>query len=425
MTSVTQYLAGGPSFPSRARRTLKASQKRGEKDAVVTAVASARSLLDQTQPAVAQAVEQALRGLGEKPTVGFLFASPRHPLDEALKEAKARAGCEFLGCHTAGEFTEQGLTSKSLVVLLTSLDANSFVVRNAIGVKADPAGAARQLTGGFADLQAKSAKVGAALSTTVLLVDGLAGSGERLVKDVLAGTRPYQQVVGGAAGDDGQFKTTSVGTSRQSGSDSAAALHVFGKKPWGVGVDHGLRAQTRPMRVTRAHQNVVYELDGRPAIEAYRTHARSRGVELTDQTTAPFLIANELGVYFLNDVQQARAPLRVGSEGELHLAADLPQGASVCILDGEPDEMVKACGRAAAQAKAGLQGAKAAGVLVFDCICRGMILGEGFQRELDAVKEQFPGVPVAGFLTYGEIARFSGRLDGWHNATVVVTAIPE
>lgn len=390
----------------------------------MTVVASARSLLPQTQPAVAEAVEQALRGMTEKPTVGFLFASSAHHLGEALKEAKARAGCEFLGCHTAGEFTEQGLASKSLVVFLASLDPQAFLVRNAIGVKADPAGAARQLTGGFSDLQAKSAKAGAALSTTVMLVDGLAGSGERLVKDVLAGTRPFQQVVGGGAGDDGQFKTTWVGTSRQAGVDAAVALHVFGKKPWGVGVDHGLRAQTKPMRVTRASQNVVYELDGRPAIEAYRAHARGRGVELTDENTTPFMIANELGVYFLNEVQHARAPLRVGSEGELHLAADLPQGAHVCILDGEPDEMVKACGRAAAQAKAGLQGAKAAGVLVFDCICRGMILGAGFQREIDAVREQFPGVPVAGFLTYGEIARFSGKLDGWHNATVVVTAIP-
>lgn len=397
----------------------------GESVAAVTVIASARSLRTETQPAVAEAVEQALRGMKEKPTVGFLFASSTHHLGEALKEAKARAGCEFLGCHTAGEFTEAGLSSKSVVVLLTSLDPNSFLVRDAIGMKADPAGAARQLTGGFADFQAKNAKVGATLSTTVMLVDGLAGSGEQLVKDVLAGTRPFQQVVGGGAGDDGQFKATWVGTSRQAGADAAVALHVFGKKPWGVGVDHGLRAQTKPMRVTRASANVVYELDGRPAVEAYRAHARSRGVELTDQTLTPFMIANELGVYFLNEVQHARAPLRAGADGELHLAANLPQGAQVCILDGEPEEMVKACGRAAAQAKAGLKGAKPAGVLVFDCICRGMILGAGFQREIDAVREHFPGVPVAGFLTYGEIARFSGKLDGWHNATTVVAAIPE
>ena len=35
-----------------------------------------------------------------------------------------------------------------------------------------------------------------------------------------------------------------------------------------------------------------------------------------------------------------------------------------------------------------------------------------------------PDVPVAGLLTYGEIARFKGRLEGWHNTTAVVVAIP-
>ena len=46
------------------------------------------------------------------------------------------------------------------------------------------------------------------------------------------------------------------------------------------------------------------------------------------------------------------------------------------------------------------------------------------KREIDSVKAVFPGVPIVGFLTYGEIARYKGRLDGWHNSTAVVTAIP-
>ena len=114
----------------------------------------------------------------------------------------------------------------------------------------------------------------------------------------------------------------------------------------------------------------------------------------------------------------------VGPNGELNLVADIDEGASVCILDGEPESMVEACARAANEAKVNLKGAKAAGVLVFDCVCRGMILGDKFHQEIDAVRKVFPNTPVTGFLTYGEIARFRGRLDGWHNTTTVVTAIP-
>jgi hypothetical protein len=63
-------------------------------------------------------------------------------------------------------------------------------------------------------------------------------------------------------------------------------------------------------------------------------------------------------------------------------------------------------------------------VLVFSCFCRTLILGNDFKREVEAIRDVFPNTPIAGFVTYGEIARFNGRLDGYHNTTVVVAAIP-
>jgi methyl-accepting chemotaxis protein len=86
--------------------------------------------------------------------------------------------------------------------------------------------------------------------------------------------------------------------------------------------------------------------------------------------------------------------------------------------------MIAAAREAAEEARDRLGGAEAAGVLLFDCVCRGMILREEFGKEIDAVRLVFGDVPVAGFLTYGEIAQSAGRLEGWHNATVVVAAIP-
>lgn len=97
----------------------------------------------------------------------------------------------------------------------------------------------------------------------------------------------------------------------------------------------------------------------------------------------------------------------------------------VSILHGDPPSMIDAARAAAEEAKQHLGGKKAAGVLLFDCVCRGMILKDAFDEEIDAVRSVFSGVPIAGFLTYGEIARYPGKLNGWHNATVVVVAIPE
>lgn len=390
------------------------------------AVATGQSEGPDARSAAFEATQQALKGLGGRSArLGFVFVSARHALAEVLAGAQAASpGTELLASHSAGELTERGLTRGGIAVLLIASDRMFFDVQAAQGVKANHSAAAKQLCTGFASTHRDATAKGLGLSTTVLMVDGLAGTGEKLVREVMQCTRMFQQVVGGAAGDDGAFKSTWVGARGIAAADAAVAVHVFDKAPWGVGVDHGLRPRTQRMTVTRAKGNVLHELDGRPAFDVYRDYAKTRGVTLEAKDAGSFLIGNELGVFFLDELHHARAPVSVGPNGELNLVADITEGSSVCILDGEPDAMVAAAQRAAAEAKENLKGATAAGVLVFDCVCRGMILKEQFQREIDAIARVFPKVPIGGFLTYGEIARFKGRLDGWHNTTTVVAAIP-
>jgi hypothetical protein len=51
------------------------------------------------------------------------------------------------------------------------------------------------------------------------------------------------------------------------------------------------------------------------------------------------------------------------------------------------------------------------------------VLGDdGIKREVDRIADHAGGVPVAGFYTYGEIARTHG-VNGFHNQTLVVLAL--
>jgi len=256
------------------------------------------------------------------------------------------------------------------------------------------------------------------------LTDPLGATAEYLVKDVLANTRLFQQLVGGAAGDDGQFRAASVGGPTVAGPNTAAAAHIFDTKAWGVGVDHGLSPCTPPVTVSRAYGTVLHELESRPAFEVYRDFAATQGLDLSPLLASHFLATHPLGVVFLDQVRSVRAPMAVGQKRELRLLAELGPGARVSILGAQPGSVVAACGRAATQAKESLGGGRAAAVLVFDCVCRGMMLGREFQQEIDAVCSVFPDTPIAGFLGYGQVARYRGKLDGWNNATVVVVAIP-
>lgn len=390
-----------------------------------TVTASGSSKLFDSDAAAREAVRAALQGLdGRQPSVGFLFASPAHDLGRALRAAREASRANIIGCSTAGEITERGLTHGGLALLLVASDTIAAHAGFSLGLRNNARSVADRLDHGLTAAGKVAAADGRPHLTSVVLTDGLAGTGERLIDDLHGRAKTGAQIVGGAAGDEGKFLRTIVGADAQTARDAAAALHVFDTTRWGVGVDHGLRPTSERMRVTRATGNVVHELDGRPAFSAYQEHAATRGVDLAPQRASAYLIGNELGVHSFDKIERVRAPLSAGSDGSLSCAAEIPVGSMVSILDGEPDSMIHAARAAATEAKQNLGERHAAGVLLFDCVCRGMILKGKFQREIEAVRSTFGDVPVAGFLTYGEIARYRGRSDGWHNATAVVVAIP-
>jgi hypothetical protein len=394
---------------------------------MATLVGSGASGLPSAKAAVTAAAKKALArfaGVSVRPSYGFLFASPDVDLETALALAREESGADIVGASTAGHFTEDGLSHSGVAMALIGGDVTTKLAF-ASGLRASPDRVGKELMAGLADAKREAAARSHRHLTTVLLTDGLAGNGEKLLGRLYEDrVQNAAQFVGGAAGDEGRFAATYVGAGSRSGTDAAAAMHVFGARPWGVGIGHGLEATGKPMRVTRAEGNVVYEIGGEPAFTVYQRHAEARGVKLTPENAGPYLIENELGIHFFEKISRARAPLSVGADGSLSCAAEIPRGSMVSILEGEPDHMVQAAQSAAKEARVGLGGAEPAGVILFDCVCRGMILKKEFHREIEAIQSVFPNVPVAGFLTYGEIARSNDLREGWHNTTAVVVAIP-
>jgi len=391
-----------------------------------TRCASGDSTAADTVKAVRDAFHRAEGSLGgQRATLAFLFASPRHDLGRAAEElGLLTGGAAVVSCTTAGELTERGLIKSGLVVLLVASNALTSHVTFADALASGASEAAARLCEGFEETRLAARQAGHGQSTTVVLLDGLSGVGEEVVEGILQNTRGYQRVVGGAAADDGAFAVTRVATKERTAKASAVAAHVFTPQPWGIGVAHGLEPASGRMRVTRARGNRIYEIERRPAFEVYRDYARQKlGHDLTPDRAGPFLVANELGIYYFDAIRHARSGLRVERDGSIVCAGAVPEGASVCILRGEPEALLAAARRAAEEALEQLGGRQPSGVLVFDCVCRASILGARFDAEIRAIADVFPDVPIAGFLTYGEIARARGRLEGWHNATVVVVAI--
>ncbi|MGC4118782.1 MAG: FIST N-terminal domain-containing protein [Myxococcales bacterium] len=393
---------------------------------MATRIGSGQSKARDTRAGAEEAIKQALEPLpGKRASFGFIFASPCHDLRTVTEVARSLSPqAEFVAASSGGGFTERGLVQQGIVVLAVSTQQMLWDATYASGISRGVTPVASSLCTRFRELKASAMDKGFPYSNTVLLLDGLTGVGEALVDEVLRHTGLTHQVVGGAAADDWNLQATHVAARGQAGKDAATTLHVFSHGAWGVGVEHGRCPASSKMEVTKSKGSTVYELDGRPAIEAYRALAKAQpGMPKDDKA---LIVGHELGLYFVDEVRKARAVLGVGADGSLSCAADVPQHATVSILGGDTASMVSAARRAAQEAKDGLRKNRAAGVLVFDCVSRlSLMTPAGFGREIEAIASVFPGVPVAGFHTYGEIARFKGRMDGWHNTTAVVVAIPE
>jgi hypothetical protein len=103
--------------------------------------------------------------------------------------------------------------------------------------------------------------------------------------------------------------------------------------------------------------------------------------------------------------------------------AQVPQGGLVWFMEGDRQSVLDATDLACADALQTLGGRAPVGLLAFDCIARRGVLGdEGLQGEVDRITRHAGDAPVAGFYTYGEIARTRG-VSGFHNQTLVVLAV--
>jgi hypothetical protein len=93
------------------------------------------------------------------------------------------------------------------------------------------------------------------------------------------------------------------------------------------------------------------------------------------------------------------------------------------FMQGNSESVLGATENACREACDGLAGAAPIGMLLFDCVARRSVLeSASADGEFECVQELLGPLPVAGFYTYGEIARTHGA-GGFHNQTLVALAM--
>ncbi|MEO7110010.1 MAG: FIST N-terminal domain-containing protein [Polyangiaceae bacterium] len=354
-----------------------------------------------------------------EPKLLIVFASPEHPLAPLMKTVGSNfPTATLLGVSSSGEFTEKGDRKAAASIFALSGDYE-VVAGMGKGLKANPE---KAVADALASLP--RTKPGFEHCTAVLLLDPLAGNGEETTLAAAALLGEGVRLAGGAAGDDLKMTSTEVGLGTEAASDAVVIALIFSKKQLGVGVSHGHAplAKSGPLRVTKSAGNVVSEIENRPAWDVWLEKTGVKAPAKEDE--GAFLLMYEAGLA-AGDAYKIRAPLSRSDDGSINFACGIPEGAVVRITESTPARQVESAREAARRARAQLGGNAPAGALVFDCICRNLILKEDFASAVRGMSEELSGAPLAGFETYGEIALDVGDMSGFHNTTSVVLAFPK
>jgi hypothetical protein len=363
-----------------------------------------------------EAATAALRG--PDPKLLVVFVSPVHDLQALLSGIRSVAPeVPLIGCSTAGEIATDGPSDASVVVTAIGGGGYSVATRAARNASSDlrEAGATA----------ATCAENGTAGDNQILLLltDGLGGDQQEVVRgaySVVGGSVP---LVGGCAGDDLAMRKTFQLFDDEVLEDSVLAAAITSDAPFGIGVQHGWDRVGAPFLVTASSGTRVFALDDRPALDVYLERLEAPDDVRTDPAaftrfalTHPFGLSRRSGeeVRFI-----AEANFEDRSIGCI---AEVPQGGLAWIMEGDADSVLQATAAACSQAVDGLSGHAPLGFLAFDCIARRGVLGDtGIRKEVERITSFSQGSPVAGFYTYGEIARIRG-VSGFHNQTLVVLA---
>ncbi|MBS4097189.1 MAG: FIST C-terminal domain-containing protein [Sulfuricella sp.] len=230
-------------------------------------------------------------------------------------------------------------------------------------------------------------------------------------------------VTGGLAGDGTRFAKTWVMADAPAQAGRVVALGFYGDLTVKSGCFAGWQEFGAERVVTKSTANVVYEIDGQPALALYKKYLGDLAADLPGS-----------GLRFPLSVQAdknaksiIRTLLAVDEDAQsLTFAGDVPQGYICKLMKTNLDNLIDSAGMAAAAAKPGDAGA--AGLcLVVSCVGRRLVLGQLVEEELEIVRENLgKKTALTGFYSYGELAPFSDILQcQLHNQTMTLTTIYE
>lgn len=351
-------------------------------------------------------------------TLLLIFAAPEffdNPAPIATL-CNAYPKSKILGCSTAGEIAGSQVSDASLSVAVVKFEQSSLVFTSTTVASPEDSYAAGEY------LASQLPTDG--LRGVFVLADGLKINGSQLVSG-LGHIPTHIPVTGGLAADGANFQRTWVIHGGKPVIGMVTAVGFYGEK---FHMTHGARGGWEAFgperKITRSKNNILYELDGKPALALYKEYLGdlasglpSAGLKFPlsireGSDDHKYLIRTILGV---DEEQQS-----------LIFAGDVPENFLAKLMRANFDKLVDGAIESAKLSQQNVDTHSPMLAVAASCVGRRLVLGEHVEDETEAMLKYLPeGTQLVGLYGYGGISPYSTGSCDFHNQTMMLTTFEE
>ncbi len=254
--------------------------------------------------------------------------------------------------------------------------------------------------------------------------DGSFVNGSGLIEGLEADDDFTSSITGGLCGDGARFEKTLASHNENPKQGEVVSIGFYGSSLEVSYANYGGWTPFGPERtITRSVGNVLYEIDGQPALDLYKTYLGEKAAELPQAA-----LLYPLRVQQSEDSQAlVRTILNIDEEqNSMILAGDVPVNSKVQLMMSTMDDIANGACTAAKQAMEGRNKSPELALLV-SCVGRKLVLAGRVEEEVEEVVDIVgQQAKVTGFYSYGEMAPFTGsKACQLHNQTMTLTLMSE
>lgn len=263
------------------------------------------------------------------------------------------------------------------------------------------------------------------LKHVFIVSEGINMNGSKLIEGLTNYLPAGVTLSGGLSGDGERFEETFVIANDYPRKNQVAAIAFYGDNiHFGFGSMGGWSPFGIERLITKSQNNILYELDGQPALNLYKDYLGEYSKDLPST-----------GLYFPLMLRSKnhhhtfiRTILRIDELQEsLIFAGDVPEGYSAKLMRANHDNLIDGSLQAAGVSleSIGLQNANLA--ILISGVGRKVVLNQMASEEIDAVRSILGNEAVfTGFYSYGEISPLlrESRSE-LQNQTMTITLIGE